>query len=106
MHTYVYAYMHAWAYEQLGACTCVFKCELMCARSIEVSIACFVPPPPPNIEKLPTHISQAAVLGHHLKHKIIFLSFLKVRKDAKIRNGYTQVPHLTKDTPSESDKTQ
>ena len=28
----------------------------------------------------------------------------KVRKNAKIRNQYNQVPHLTKDTTWESDK--
>ena len=30
--------------------------------------------------------------------------FIKVRKKAKIRNLYNQVPHLTKDTVLESDK--
>ena len=59
--------------------------------------------PPPHIKKLPTHMSQEQFLGHRLKHKIILLLFLKVRKDAKISNRYTQVPHLTQDTSSGSD---
>ena len=35
-----------------------------------------------------------------LKHSQV----LKVRKAAKIRNGYNQVPHLAQDTTWESDK--
>ena len=121
VHAYVCAYicvcMHAWKYEHLGACTCVFICTLMCVRMHAcmyifcnippqvLKLASLAPPPPLNIEKLPTHMSQA-FLGHRLKHKIILLSFLKVRNDAKISNRYTQVPHLTHDTPSGSEKTQ
>ena len=33
------------------------------STSIEVDIVGFPSPPPPNIEKLPTHMSQAAILG-------------------------------------------
>ena len=76
MHTYVCACMHAWEYEHLGACTCVFICTLMCVRMHAcMYIFCNIPPqvlklaslasPPPNIEnikKLPTHMSQAAIL--------------------------------------------
>ena len=69
------------------------------STSIEVGIA--GSPPPPNIDKLPTHMSQVAILGSpFVTLKFILLSFLKVRKDAKNSNQYTQVPHLTQDTPS------
>ena len=65
------------------------------------------PPPPPQILKSDLRIlAKQQFLGHRLKHKIILLLFLKVRKDAKISNRYTQVPHLTQDTPLGSDKTQ
>ena len=64
------------------------------------------PPPPPHIEKLPTHMSQAAILGSPFETQNYFTFIIKVKKDAKISNRYTQVPHLTLDTPSGSDKTQ
>ena len=37
---------------------------------------------------------------------VLPISNLKVRKKAKIRNRYNQVPHLIRDTIWESDKTQ
>ena len=42
----------------------------------------------------------------HSEHSFFkpFKIILKVRKKAKIRNQYNQVPHLTKDTIWESDK--
>ena len=74
------------------------------STSIEVGIA--GSPPPPKHWKASYEFAKQQFLGHRLKHKIILLLFLKVRKDAKISNRYTQVPHLTQDTPSGSDKTQ
>ena len=70
----VHACMHAWKYENLGACTRVFICTLMCVRMHAcMYIFCNIPPqvlklaslalPPPNIEKLSTHMSQAVNLG-------------------------------------------
>ena len=116
IHMCVHACMRAWMYEHLGECTCVFICTLMCVRmhacmyifaiSLHKSLAS---PPPPKKKKLKSFLrirAKQQFLGHRLKHKIILLSFLKVRKDAKISNRYTQVPHLTQDTPSGSDKTQ
>ena len=41
------------------------------------------------------HVSQQKLLGLHIDDK---LSFTKVSNDAKIRNRYNQVPHLTQDT--------
>ena len=81
------------------------------STSIEVGIAGFPPPPPPPppaqiLKSFLRILAKQQFLGHRLKHKIILLLFLKVRKDAKISNRYTQVPHLTQDTPSGSDKTQ
>ena len=74
------------------------------STSIEVGIAGF--PPPQILKSFLRILSKQQLLGHRLKHKIILLLFLKVRKDAKISNRYTQVPHLTQDTPSRRDKTQ
>ena len=48
--------------------SCVCACMRVCtflqnpSTSIEVGIAVFAPQPP-NFEKLPTHMSQAAILG-------------------------------------------
>ena len=63
-------------------------------------------PPPKYYKASYAYEPRQQFLGHHLKHKIILLSFLKVRKDAKLSNRYTQVRYLTQDTPSGSDKTQ
>ena len=73
--------MHAWEYEHLGACTCVFICTLMCVRmhacmyifaiSLHMlKLASLVPPP--NIEKIPMHMSQAAILGSPFETKNYF----------------------------------
>ena len=88
----------------------------VCAHACVYVHFCNIPPqvlklaslvPPPQILKSFLRIlAKQQFLGHRLKHKIILLLFLKVRKDAKISNRYTQVPHLTQDTPSGSDKTQ
>ena len=69
------------------------------STSIEVGIAGSTPPPPPNIEKLPTHMSQAAILGSpfETQNYFTFISYAKIN---------TQVPHLIPDIPSGSDKTQ
>ena len=72
-----------------------------------LKLASLVPPPPPQILKSFLRIlAKQQFLGHRLKHKIILVLFFKVRKDANISNRYTQVPHLTQDTQSGSDKTQ
>ena len=72
IHMCVHARMHAWEYEHLGTCTCVFICTLMCVRmhacmyifAISLkSLKLASLASPPNIEKLPTHMSQAAILG-------------------------------------------
>ena len=89
IHMCVHACMHAWEYEHLGACTCLFICTLMCVRmhtctyilqypstSIEVGIAGF---PPPNIEKLPTHMSQVAILESPFETQNYF-TFIPQRK--------------------------
>ena len=61
-------------------------------------------------------LTSSVMLGNYLqqttsaedKFRCIFLGALrvKVRKAAKVRNRYNQVPHLTQDTVWESDKTQ
>ena len=80
MHIYVCACMHACMHAcmgvwTLGACTCVFICTLMCVRMhacmyiFAISLHKYwswhrwLPPTPSNIEKLSTHMSQAAILG-------------------------------------------
>ena len=67
--------MHAWEYEHLGACTFFFHMYIdVCAHACLYVHFCNIPPqvlkwaslaspPPHNIEKLPTHMSQAAILG-------------------------------------------
>ena len=37
-----------------------------------LKLASLAPPPPPNIEKLPTHMSQAAILGSPFKTQNYF----------------------------------
>ena len=117
IHMCVHACMHAWEYEHLGACTCVFICTLMCVRmhtcmyifaiSLQKYWSWHRWLPPTQYWKAFLRIwAKQQFLGHRLKHTIILLSFLKVRKDANISNRYTQVTHLTQDTPSGSDKTQ
>ena len=44
------------------------------------------------------------VLSEALEVEILARITIKVRKKAKIRDRYNQVPHLTKDTTWESDK--
>ena len=64
MHAYICVCMHAWEYEHLGACTCVFICTLMCvhmhacmyifAKSLHKYWSwhrCPPPPPPPQYWK-------------------------------------------------------
>ena len=84
------------------ACVYVHFCNI---PAQVLKLASLAPPPPPNIEKLPMHMSHAAILGSPFETQNILISFLKVRKGAKISNQYTQVPYLTQDTPSGSDKT-
>ena len=65
MHTYVYAGMHAWVYEQSCVCACKRVCTFLQypSTSIELASLALRPPPPPlNIENLPTHMGQAAIL--------------------------------------------
>ena len=49
-------------------------------------------------------------VGRNIQNKSLtsenYLTFLKVRKKARIKNQYNQVPHLTQDTTWESDKLQ
>ena len=50
-------------YIDVCAHACVYVHFCNSPTSIEVGIAGFPPPPPSNIEKLVTHMSQAAILG-------------------------------------------
>ena len=61
---------HAWVYEHLGACTCVLYVHSCVCTCMRVCTFFNTPPQvlklaslalPPNIEKLPTHMSQAAI---------------------------------------------
>ena len=106
-------------FEHLGVCTCVFICTFMCVY-IHACMYTFAitfhkywswhrwlcPHAPPSQYWKASYAlwTKQQSLGHHLKHKIILLSFLKVRKEAKIRNQYNQLLHLTQYIPSESDK--
>ena len=86
---------------------CAHACLYVHFRNIPPQVAGSPPPPPPQYYKASyAYEPRQQFLGHRLKHKIILLSFLKVRKDANLSNRYTQVRHLTQDTPSGSDKTQ
>ena len=94
---------------RMHACMYIFAISLHKYTSIEVGIAGYPPPPPKKKKILKSFLrilAKQQFQGHRLKHKIILLLLLKVRKDAKISNRYTQVPHLTQDTQSGSDKTQ
>ena len=107
MHAYICVCMHAWEYEHLGACTCVFICTLMCVRMhacmyiFAISRHKYLSwhrwlPLPPILKSFLCIWAKQQFLGHRLKHKIILLSFLKVRKDAKITLKYqiwTRTPH-------------
>ena len=75
MHTCVFvcmhAYIHTWVYEHLATCVCIHMCMCMHAYmynllsprpSIEVGLAGFAPPPPPNIEKLPTPMISTVIV--------------------------------------------
>ena len=74
MHAYMYVCMHALVFGHLAACTCVHTCVCVhaCMRvctfcntpppqSIHVGLSGYAPPPPHNIEKLPTHM---IYIGH------------------------------------------
>ena len=92
-------------FSHVHSCVCACMYVHFCNTPPQV-LKFALPPPPPNIEKLPTPISQAAILGTPFETQKYLLSFLKARKEAKIRNGYNQVPHLTKDTHRKVIKTQ
>ena len=49
-------------------------------------------------DKLQTPLHVAAKKGHADVVKVRTEIFYKVRKGAKLRNQYNQVPHLTQDT--------
>ena len=103
----MYMCFHMYIYVCAHACVYVHFCNTPPQVLKLASLALPPPPPPTPILKIFLRIwAKQQFLGHRLKHKIILISFLKVRKDAKIRNRYTQVPHLTQHTPSGSDKTQ
>ena len=76
----------------IHVCACMRVCTFLQYLStsieiIEISISGFAPPPPPPpiLKSFLRIRTKPQSLGHHLKHKIILLSFLKVRKGAKIR---------------------
>ena len=122
---YLHAYIHMCVHACMGVWTfrSMYMCFHMyidvCAHAYVYVHFCNIPPevlklaslapPPPHTPILKSFLriwAKQQFLGHRLKHKIILLSFLKVRKDANISNRYTQVPHLTQDTPSGTYKTQ
>ena len=113
LHAYICVCMHAcmgvWKFRSMYVCfhiyinVCAHACLYVhfCKIPPQVLNLASLAPPPPQYWKLPTHMSQAAILGSPSETQIILLSFLKVRKAAKISNRYTQVPHLTQDTHRE-----
>ena len=72
--------------------------NLLTEVSFNIWIKWKIPPNNPYIENRPIPL---ITLGQNIRHK-----WVKVRKVAKIRNRYNQVPHLNQDTTWESDKTQ
>ena len=61
-----------------------------------------------SVEKafLPIKLGFQLSLKSFISEQDTFLLRIKVRKKAKIRNRYNDIPHLTQDTIWESDKTQ
>ena len=62
-------------------CVCAFL--QYPSTSIEVGIAGSPHPPPPNIEKLPTHMSQAAILGSPFETQNYFTFIPQSKKGCK-----------------------
>ena len=50
-------------YIDVCAHACLLVCTFLQYPPQVLKLASLAPPPPPNIEKLPTHMSQAAILG-------------------------------------------
>ena len=93
IHMCVHACMGVWTFRSMYMCfhmyidVCAHACVYVHFCNIPpqvLKLASLAPPPPPILKSFLRIWAKQQFLGHRLKLKIILLSFLKVRKDAKI----------------------